>query len=123
MIGNRPPLINRGRTFYVDLDPTKGHEQSGIRSVIVVSAPEFSAAGILTVVPTTTQKLDRVRPYEVFIPAGHGLPEDSKTLTNQLRTIDIAERLGDPIGQIDDDLLLQLDRALLIVLFGAEMAA
>ena len=121
MIGNRPPaLIERGRTFFVDFNPTRGREQSGVRPGIVITSAEMSAGGVLTVVPTTTQKLDRIYPYEVLIPAGRGLPETSKVLVNQLRTIDIAERLKEPIGRIDEDLMLQIDRALVIVLFGPE---
>ena len=72
---------------------------------------------------TTTQKLDYVRPYEVLVPAGHGLPEDSKVLLNQLRTIDMAERVRERLGILDDDLMMDVDRALLIVLFGPGVAA
>jgi mRNA-degrading endonuclease toxin of MazEF toxin-antitoxin module len=57
------------------------------------------------------------------IPAGRGVPEDNMALANQLRTIDIAERPRDPLGRLDDELLRKLDRAILIVLFDAEMAS
>ena len=81
MIGRYPALIGRGRVFWAELRPTKGHEQDGLRPAVVVSADEMSAAGIVTVLPTTRQKLDLVRPYEVFIPAGRGgMPFDSKVL-------------------------------------------
>jgi mRNA interferase MazF len=124
MIGNRPPaLIERGRTYFVDFNPTRGHEQAGIRPGVVVTSAEMSASGVLTVVPTTTQRLDRIYPYEVLVPAGRGLPETSKVLVNQLRTIDIAERLKEPIGRLDEELMQQIDRALVIVLFGPEMVA
>jgi mRNA interferase MazF len=123
VIGNRPPLVPRGTTFMVNFNPTMGHEQSGIRPGVVVSAEEMSAAGIVLIAPTTTQKLDYVRPYEVLVPAGHGLPEDSKVLLNQLRTIDMAERVRERLGILDDDLMMDVDRALLIVLFGPGVAA
>jgi mRNA interferase MazF len=122
MIGNRPTLIARGRTYWVEFRPSRGHEQDGLRPAIVVSAEEMSAAGILTVVPTTRQKLDRIRPYEVLIPAGRGVPFDSKALCNHIQTIDIAERVRDPIGVVDDDLMDEVDRAILIVLFGDRAA-
>jgi mRNA interferase MazF len=124
MLGQFPPLIERGLTFWVDFTPeARGHEQEGVRPAVVVSAKEMSAAGILIVAPTTTQKLDRVYPYEVRIPAGRGVPQDSKALVNQLRTIDINQRLRGSIGRLDDDLMAEIDRALLIVLFGPEFFA
>lgn len=111
-------LIEKGSTYWVEFSPTLGHEQDGERPSVVVSATEMSAGGVIQVVPTTTRKLDRIRPYEVFLPAGRGgVPNDSKAMVNQIRTIDVAERLRRPISRVDDDIMREIELAILIV-FG-----
>ncbi len=58
--------------FQADLEPTSGHEQSGRRPVLVVSAePLNDAYGVVSVVPITSRKNNRLpRLGEVLLPAG-----------------------------------------------------
>src|SRR5262245_58313684 len=110
------PLVERGSTFRVNFNRTLGHEQNGIRPAIAVSFPELSAGGTMIVVPTTTQRLDKVRPYEVLIEAGDGVPQRSKALVHQLRVIDIEERVIEPIARVSQDTLDRIDFAVLLVM-------
>jgi len=44
---------DRGEIWHVDLDPTKGVEQRGMRFVFVVSPKAFNAGGLALVCPVT----------------------------------------------------------------------
>jgi mRNA interferase MazF len=90
--------------FQADLDPTIGHEQSGRRPVLVVSAePVNDRYGSVTIVPITSRK-DRkpARIGEVLVHAGTGgLPRESFIICHQVRTVD-KSRLGKMYGVLAD---------------------
>lgn len=46
--------MKRGDIYWLDLDPTLGHEQSGFRPVVIVSATAFNLASKLPVVVPIT---------------------------------------------------------------------
>jgi mRNA-degrading endonuclease toxin of MazEF toxin-antitoxin module len=72
----------------VDLDPTIGHEQQGVRRALVVSYEPFHRSGMVTACPITTRPPKY--PGEVPIPAGHGgHTRDGLVLCHQVRTIDL----------------------------------
>ncbi|MGO8669844.1 MAG: type II toxin-antitoxin system PemK/MazF family toxin [Capsulimonadaceae bacterium] len=87
-----------------DLDPTFGHEQSGQRPILVVSAePLNELYGVVMVAPLTSRKNNRLaRVGEVLLPAGSGgLRSDSFVLCYQIRALD-KSRLGPAYGSITD---------------------
>jgi mRNA interferase MazF len=90
--------IERGDLVLVDFDPTKGAEIKKTRPAIVVTnniANKFSR--VITIVPITSQKLDKIYPHEVLLPKQTGLLKDSKANAAQLRAVDklrIVKRLG-----------------------------
>ena len=89
--------------FQADLEPTLGHEQSGRRPVLVVSAePLNNLYGVVSVVPITSRKNNRLpRLGEVLLPAGAaGLPADSFALCYQMRVLD-KSRLSRLYGFLD----------------------
>lgn len=93
--------------FQADLAPTVGHEQSGRRPVLVVSAePLNDVYGVVSVVPTTSRKNNRLpRLGEVLLPAGTaGLPSDSFALCYQMRVLD-KNRLGRLYGTLTENTL------------------
>ena len=48
--------ILRGEVVWADLDPTRGHEQSGLRPVVVVSEDVFNAkSGTVIAMAITSQ--------------------------------------------------------------------
>jgi mRNA interferase MazF len=81
-----------------------------------VSLPEedvefLDGRGVITVVPVTSNTT-RVYPFQVLLPARQtGLPRDSKAQAEQVRSVDV-ERIGDRLGQLPNDLVTELDRAL-----------
>ena len=80
----------RGEVWFADLNPTKGHEQAGLRPVLVISEDAFNDSGAeqCVVLPITS----RARPYptrvEVQPPEG-GLKKPSYVICEQLRTISL----------------------------------
>lgn len=77
--------------YNVNLNPTKGSEQSGIRPCIILQTNAISDLGKTTIIAVfTSQKLEKIYPYEVFIQQDsiNGLSADSKLKLDQIRVID-----------------------------------
>ncbi len=116
-----PLLLTRGVIYTTQFEPIRGHEQGGTRPGLVVSREEMTAGSTLVVVPITRTRPDPAieRDYVVAIPrrasGTPGLRSDSFALCHQLRAV-TKERLSEHIGQLDDELLLMVDRALRYVL-------
>ena len=98
---------------WVALDPTVGTEIARTRPAVIISNDLGNRHSPRVIVaPITSRHLDRVYPFEVLIPAGEGgLPQASKALLNQIRTIDKA-RLRGLIGALPPARILEIDRAI-----------
>jgi mRNA interferase MazF len=83
----------------VDLNPTRGREQSGMRPALVLSVDKFNhgPADLVIVVPIT--KTARRIPTHVLVPAGEaGLTFDSYIKCEDLRSISkdrLVRHMGD----------------------------
>ena len=86
-----------------NLDPTSGHEQAGVRPLLVVSNEVFNRrSGLVTVLPLTTARRP-AHPWEIVIRAEDcGLPTDSLALPHQIRTIASNRLLQPAYGRILD---------------------
>ena len=93
--------IGRGSIVLVQLDPTIGHEQHGVRPCVVVSDPEiisnqrFPMIGIVPI--TSTPGFGLL--YPPLAPGSSGLSRLSFALVDQLRAID-KQRIRRISGQI-----------------------
>ena len=107
--------IKRGDIFLAGLDPVIGKEIAKTRPVVVVSNDvnnKFS--GTITVLPITSKNLEKVYPFEVFIPRGKSnLPKDSKVKADQIRTLDRG-RLIKFIGKLDTEHIDEIYKSLQI---------
>jgi mRNA interferase MazF len=107
--------IRRGETHLAALDPVIGKEIAKTRPVVVVSNDtnnEYS--GTVTVLPITSASLEKMYPFEVFLPKGSGrLPKDSKAKADQIRTLD-KTRLVKRIGKLENTLMEELEAAIKI---------
>ena len=104
--------MRRGEVYWVNLDPVVGSEVGKRRPAIVVQneAANRSSATV-TVIPLTSST-KRVYPFQVLVPAGEaGLPNASKALCEQVRTLS-RKRLHEHIGTLSDDRLLEIRAAL-----------
>jgi mRNA-degrading endonuclease toxin of MazEF toxin-antitoxin module len=85
-------LIERGDIYFVDLNPARGHEQSGHRPVLVITPAAFNALTAPLVAPITTRgAFARQRGFGVAL-ASRLSGIDGFVLCNQLRTIDLEAR-------------------------------
>ena len=114
--------IKRGYILLAGLDPVVGKEISKTRPVAVISNDlnnEFS--GTVTILPITSKNLQKIYPFEVFLPKGTaGLPRDSKVKTDQVRTLD-KRRLIRPLGKLALKEIKAIEKALAIHLgFGQD---
>ena len=107
--------IKRGEVFLASLDPVIGREISKTRPVVIVSNDknnEFS--GTVTVLPITSQNLQSIYPFEVFLSKGDAnLPKNSKVKADQIRTLD-KNRLVKNIGLLDARKLNAIEKAIKI---------
>jgi len=105
--------IRRGEVHIAALDPVVGKEISKTRPVVVVSNDMNNRySGTVTVLPVTSGNLDKIYPFEVFLPKGSGnLPKDSKVKADQIRTLDKA-RLVKLIGRFGDPEIAEIEKAM-----------
>lgn len=96
----------RGDVWLVDLSPTRGHEQAGLRPALVVSADAFNRgrAGLVFVVPLTTRARGIPTHVEVRPPAG-GLHEPSWARCEDLRSVSIERLVSGPLGAVPAETL------------------
>jgi len=101
----------------VDLEPTKGSEQRGIRPCLIIETNSLAGLGqTVLVAPFTTKRLEKIYPYEVCVePAkGNGLKQTSKVKLNQIRVID-KTRISKSLGSIEKDLQTQVLHAIALI--------
>jgi mRNA interferase MazF len=90
---------SRGEIWLTDRDPTRGHEQAGVRPVLIVSNDIFNhgLANMVWIVPLT--RTGRRIPYHVAIdPPEGGVRERSYILCDNLRSISKERLKGPPWG-------------------------
>lgn len=90
--------ILRGDILWAELDPVKGHEQSGRRPVLVLSQDVFNEkSGTVIAVALTSQKPHVGFPLVLEL-TDRKLPKKSWVKISQIRTLS-TERLGERLGR------------------------
>jgi mRNA interferase MazF len=99
--------ILRGDIFWADLDPTRGHEQAGLRPVVVISHDVFNArSGTVIALAVTSQSPSAGFPLTLEL-TDVKLPKRSWVKISQIRTLSV-ERLGQRLGRVSPEVLNQL---------------
>ena len=89
--------ILRGEVRWADLDPTRGHEQSGQRPVLILSADVFNErSGTVIAVALTSQPQRAGFPLTLEL-APSRLPKPSWIKISQIRTLSV-KRIGRKLG-------------------------
>ena len=90
--------ILRGDILWANLDPTRGHEQSGSRPVLVLSQNVFNErSGTVIAIALTSQQPSAGFPLTLEL-AGRSLPKKSWVKISQIRTLSV-QRLGKKLGK------------------------
>jgi mRNA interferase MazF len=106
----------RGEVWHVNLNPTRGHEQAGIRPALVVSVDAFNKgpAGLVVVLPITS--VAKGIPFHVAInPPEGGTRERSYVKCEEPRCIS-KERLSTRDGKVSDKTMEEVERRLIVLL-------
>ncbi len=91
--------ILRGDVVWADLNPTRGHEQAGLRPVVVISEDVFNArSGTVIAMAITSQPQRAGFPLTLEL-TGAKLPKRSWVKISQVRTLSV-QRLGKKISQV-----------------------
>jgi mRNA interferase MazF len=99
--------VLRGDILWADLNPSKGHEQGGLRPVLVLSHDIFNErSGTVIVAAITSQPQRAGFPLTVEL-AAPGLPKRSWVKISQVRTLS-GERLGKKLGRAEPELVEQV---------------
>jgi mRNA interferase MazF len=99
--------ILRGEIRWADLKPTRGHEQTGLRPVLILSHDIFNErSGTVIVIAITSQPQQAGFPLTIALKTGE-LPKHSWAKISQIRTLS-TERLGKLIGRLSQEELAQV---------------
>ena len=105
--------LERGTVVLVELDPTVGHEQRGVRPCIAVSDPAVNTDQrfpLIAVVPVTgTTGLGAL--YPTLSAGTSGLTKPSYALVDHVRSID-KRRIRRIFGQLSSSELASIDQGL-----------
>lgn len=105
--------LARGTIVLVEFDPTRGHEQRGVRPCVAVSDPAVNADQrfpLIAVVPVTGTLGDGAL-YPSLAPGRSGLTKTSYVLTDHVRSID-KRRIRKTYGQVSPAELASIDQGL-----------
>jgi len=99
--------ILRGEIRWADLSPTRGHEQTGLRPVLILSHDIFNeCSGTVIVIAITSQSQQAGFPLTLVLKTGD-LPKHSWAKISQIRTLS-TERMGKLIGRLSQEELAQV---------------
>jgi len=90
--------ILRGEIRWADLNPVRGHEQAGLRPVLILSHDIFNErSGTVIAVAITSQPQKAGFPLTLELKSSN-LPKKSWLKISQIRTLSV-ERIGKVIGK------------------------
>lgn len=99
--------VLRGDILWANLNPSLGHEQGGLRPVLVLSHEVFNErSGTVIAVAITSHEQRAGFPLTLELPAS-GLPKRSWVKISQVRTLSV-ERLGKKLGRAVPEIVEQV---------------
>ncbi|CAN5781949.1 type II toxin-antitoxin system PemK/MazF family toxin [soil metagenome] len=107
-------MIKRGEIYFVDLNPTKGREQSGRRPVLILPVDAINKLPLVITVVVGTKGGNIVKdfPTNVRVSAEEsGLPMETVFLCFQIRSIDPNRFPEKAAGKISNENLEKVENA------------
>ena len=97
----------RGEIRWADLNPTIGHEQRGLRPVLILSDNTFNKySGTVIAVALTSQKQKAGYPLILKLDAST-LPKESWVKISQIRTLS-TKRIGKKLGEVSTEEIVKV---------------
>ena len=107
--------ILRGEIRWADLTPTRGHEQAGLRPVLILSHDIFNErSGTVIAVAIRSQPQRAGFPLTLELKT-RDLPKQSWVKISQIRTLSV-ERMGKVIGRASQEELTQVIEGLIEII-------
>lgn len=112
--------FHRGEMYYADLDPVFGHEQGGIRPVLVLQNDVGNFHSPTLIVTAATRRIFKKpsQPTHVVLDDAEGLAP-SLFMLEVIRTID-KRRVRSYVGKLTEEQMESIDAALRVSLHLAE---
>ena len=111
--------LRRGMVIDVNLDPTKGSETGKVRPCVIVTNNTYNArVPVIQVVPLTAWSARKARiitNVEIVPSSRNGLTKKSVADCLQTRPIDHRARFVKVRGELEDEIMTNIDEALKIV--------
>ncbi len=99
--------ILRGEIRWADLNPVRGHEQAGLRPVLILSHDVFNEhSGTVIAMALTSQPQRAGFPLTLELKT-EKLPKRSWVKISQIRTLSV-ERIGKKLGRVSPEELAQV---------------
>lgn len=106
-----------GEVWYINLDPTLGHEQAKLRPCLIISTNTFNKgpAELHIVLPITSK--EKNNPFHIPVSPPHGgLTKKSFILCDQIRTISRKRIIGSCLGSIPQDIMEDVKHIIKVLL-------
>jgi mRNA interferase MazF len=107
-------LLQAGDLVWVDLRPTRGREQDGVRPAVVLTDREFHKRNDTAIVCPITSN---TKPWPTKIVLPDGLAVRGAVLIDQVRSLDRSARGFRSVGRVPDEILDEV-RGRLAALLG-----
>ena len=105
-------LLRRGDIVLVDFEPARANEANKKRPSVVITNNQANLHGTSVVVVPLSSNVSTVYPFQSHLPLERtNLDYDSKAQVELLRSVSIS-RIRQHLGQIPEDLMLELDEKL-----------
>ena len=102
----------RGEIYWVDWNPGRGSEQSGLRPALVIQNDIGNKFSPTTIVAAVTTAVEKSYPFLVKVTAKEsGLPKDSTINLSAIMTID-KNRLVDKCGELNEAKMAEVSKAI-----------
>jgi mRNA interferase MazF len=106
--------MRRGEIYFVNLDPTVGREQAGMRPVLVLSIDAINSRQLVVTVVVGTSGANVPKDYPTNVrvpPADSGLPDETVFLCFQVRSLDHRRFPSRPRGLLSVSALTAIETA------------
>ena len=108
--GGKFYIPDEGDIIWINFDPQLGHEQSGHRRAVVVSAMLYNSKGLAIVCPIKTKV--KGYSYEVPVPTNLNLTTVGVILADQIKSLDWKERKATFIEKVNQETLCEINHRL-----------
>jgi mRNA interferase MazF len=107
-----PQEIKRGHIYWVDWNPGRGNEQTGLRPALVIQNDVGNQYSPTTIVAALTTAIEKSYPFLAKVSAKEsGLPKDSTINLSAILTID-KTRLTQKCGELSKSKMSEVDEAI-----------